>query len=420
VTERFDVAIVGGRVGGATLASLLGRRGLRVLLLDQARFPSDTLSTHVIFGDSFSVWSEIGAWPRIEAIGAAEMVRILWNREPPSTDIHGPVLPSAGFPFSLCLRRILLDEILFRTAQETPGVTAWEGTQMTELVWRDGRVCGLRYERRGARTRGEVQADLVVGADGRFSSVAAAVGAATYNRVPPLFFPFYTYVRGTEPLDPPAFEVYESPAAGGTIMLTPCDDGISMVVIYTAQADLAHWEGRHAETFRSRLASEPRLAGRLEQAELVAPIRGRTDIENFLRVAAGPGWALVGDAGQHKDPIWGQGIGDAVRTARLLADIAPRALGAEGELESALAEFHAYRDRDLLPGYDFLIRRRARGLDDDEVDRFFRLVGRDPELSARVLGLFSHAELVDDVVSPSLVRPWLEAEDHEPVGSGVG
>jgi flavin-dependent dehydrogenase len=170
--------------------------------------------------------------------------------------------------------------------------------------------------------------------------------------------------------------------------------------------------------------SEPRIAGRLEHAELIAPIRGRTDIENFLRVASGPGWALVGDAGQHKDPIWGQGIGDAVRTARLLADIAPRALGSEGALLSALAEFHAARDRDLLPGYDFMTRTRARGLADAEVETFFRLVGRDPQLAARFLGIFSHGATVDEVLSPAVVRPWLaaaaaeEPAPRQPVGNG--
>jgi flavin-dependent dehydrogenase len=157
------------------------------------------------------------------------------------------------------------------------------------------------------------------------------------------------------------------------------------------QESLERYRGRHADVFWKRLRSEPRIADGLPDVEQIAPIRGRTDLVNFMRVAAGPGWALVGDAGQHKDPIGGQGIGDAVRTAKLLAELAPEALGTEGRLESALAEFHSYRGRDLGPNFDYMIRRRARGLEQDEFDEFTRLVGLDPELSARFLGIFSHA-----------------------------
>ena len=91
VSERYDVIVVGARVAGSTLAALLGLKGVRVLVLDQARFPSDTLSTHVIFDDSFSVWEDAGAWSRIQAIGAVEMTRVDWRRTAPDTDVVSPI-----------------------------------------------------------------------------------------------------------------------------------------------------------------------------------------------------------------------------------------------------------------------------------------------------------------------------------------
>src|SRR5581483_9224793 len=97
------------------------------------------------------------------------------------------------------IRRLPLDAALFENAARTPGVTALQGTKATELVWDGDRVSGLRYA--VERGRGEAQtvhADVVVGADGRLSFVADAVGAPYYNVVPPRNFPFYTYFRGVE------------------------------------------------------------------------------------------------------------------------------------------------------------------------------------------------------------------------------
>ncbi len=166
--ERFDVVIVGARVAGSTLAALLGRAGLDVLLLDQTRFPSDTLSTHLIFGDSFGVWEEAGAWPQILAIGAVPMEWIDWQRLPPSSNLRVRIASVGGHDVARCLRRIKLDAALFDNAAKTKGVSAVEGAKVTELTWHGDRVCGVRYRSDGGR--GPLQSALaavVVGADGR-------------------------------------------------------------------------------------------------------------------------------------------------------------------------------------------------------------------------------------------------------------
>jgi glycine/D-amino acid oxidase-like deaminating enzyme len=120
--ERYDVAIVGARVAGSTLAALLGRLGVCVLLLDQVTFPSDTLSTHLLRrqlrclgggrcvaghpGDRRGADGSSGTGCRA-ATSACESVG--WR---------------ARRPF--CLRRIRLDAVLFENAARTAGVVALE------------------------------------------------------------------------------------------------------------------------------------------------------------------------------------------------------------------------------------------------------------------------------------------------------
>src|SRR5207247_5693381 len=133
----------------------------------------------------------------------------------------------------------------------------------------------------------------------------------------------------------------------------PCDEDSGRGVVYTAQAEYDTLRRDHVRLFEERMRADPRVAPQLVRAERIAPVRGRGDLVNFLRVPAGRGWALVGDAGQHKDPIFGQGIGDAVRSAKLLATHLRAGLG--GDLDGALAEYRAYRDQDLVPKYDLMI-----------------------------------------------------------------
>jgi menaquinone-9 beta-reductase len=413
MTERYDVAIVGARVAGSTLAALLGKLGVRVLLVDRASFPSDTLSTHLLFGDSFTVWEEAGAWPSILAIDAVRMEWLEWNRLPPSSNLRVRIDSAGGHDAALCLRRIRLDEALFENAVHTPGVVALEGTKATELVWEGDRVCGIRYlSDRGRGASHTAHADVVVGADGRFSFVADAVGAPYYNVVPPRNFPFYTYYREVEPIDPPAFQIWESDEAHGTVMLVPCDDGIWMAVVYTDQSEYETFRRDHVRLFEERMRADPRVAPRLGRAERIAPVRGRGDLVNFMRVPAGRGWALVGDAGQHKDPIFGQGIGDAVRSAKLLAARVAAGLGAD--LDGALAEYHAYRDQDLVPKYDLMIKRRAAGVADDDFAGLVRDAGLDEELAYRFVNIFTGGFKVHDVFNAAVVDAWRQRTELRP------
>jgi 2-polyprenyl-6-methoxyphenol hydroxylase-like FAD-dependent oxidoreductase len=404
--EHFDVVVVGARIAGSTLAALLGRLGLRVLLLDKARFPSDTLSTHLIFGDSFGVWEVAGAWPEILKIGAQPMEWIDWRRAPPSTHLRGRVMPVSGHPYMLCLRRILLDAVLFEHAANTPGVMAIEAAKAIEILWTRDCVSGLRYELQGRGERRSVKTDLVVGADGRFSFVGDSVGAPYYNVVPPLTFPFYSYFRNVEPVDPPAFEIWESAEAQGTVMLIPCEGGIWMGVIYTEQSQYEKFRRDHARLFRDRIMADPRIGPRLASAEQIAPVRGRGDMVNFLRVPAGKGWALVGDAGQHKDPLFGQGIGDASRTVRLFARHAADVVSGSAGWDAALAAFHAYRDADLLPKFDFMVRGRAEGVSPEDFDDLVTRVGESEELTRRFLNIFSSGSMVHDIFNAAVLERW--------------
>jgi flavin-dependent dehydrogenase len=172
----------------------------------------------------------------------------------------------------------------------------------------------------------------------------------------------------------------------------------------------------HERIFWERVTADPRLTDRLARAELIAPVRGRGDLVNYMRVPAGPGWALVGDSGQHKDPLYGQGIGDAVRTARLLADHVVEALGGGRSFESSAAAFHEARDADLLPQYEWMIKGAPQGWAKPEFEAFLATLGEDPELSRQFVNLFSHGVMPQELFGSRPTDP----ESALPTGSLEG
>ena len=393
--DTYDVVIVGGRVAGSTLASLLGAGRLKVLLLERATFPSDTLSTHVIYGDSFGIWERIGAWPAIERLGSQKLGGISWIRDG-LPDIRGRFWTVRGHDYSLCIRRVLLDDVLFSNAAETPEVTAIQGARVTDLL-RDGqRVTGVRFETHdaaGVPKESTASARLVVGCDGRRSLVAKAVGARQYVTESPINFAFYTYVEGVDPgPDPePMFEIWESESIGGTPMLAECDAGISMVIVYLPQQHFEAFRIGKDENFWKAMDSDRRLGPRLRAGTQTTPIRGAGDFVNFIREPAGEGWVLVGDAGQFKDPIFGQGIGDAVRSAESLADCLLEAESEGSDWGFALARFRVTRDLDLVPNFQWMIQRKPVDLTEGEFESVMASLGNDPQQAERFINVFSHA-----------------------------
>jgi 2-polyprenyl-6-methoxyphenol hydroxylase-like FAD-dependent oxidoreductase len=393
--DTYDVIVVGGRIAGATLASLLGSGGLRVLLLERATFPADTLSTHVIYGDSFGIWQRAGAWDAIERIGSRKLWGISWIRDR-YPDIRGRFWPVRGHDYSLCIRRIHLDAALFTNAAETTGVVAIEGARVTEIT-RDGtRVTGVRYEIHGSDgTTKEfaASAQLVAGCDGRRSLVANAVGAPTYISEPPINFAFYTYVQDAEPgPDPePMFEVWDSDAIGGTPMIAECEAGVYMAIVYLPQQGFDAFRQRKDENFWNAMDSDPRLGPRLREGTQLTPIRGAGDFVNFIREPVGDGWVLVGDAGQFKDPIFGQGIGDAARSAETLADCVLDAASSGSELSGALGGYRVKRDLDLVPNFQWMIQRKPADMTRDDFETIWAELGSDPDQAERFVNVFSHA-----------------------------
>lgn len=144
MTETVDVVIVGSRCAGSAAAIALAKRGRRVVALDSATFPSDTLSTHLFFPNHWAEVERLGALPRVLALKAPMHTRAgLGTAE---AELTGPYASYEGFAAGSCVRRPGLDFALVETAREA-GAEVRERAKVVGLLRTAGRVSGVRLGR---------------------------------------------------------------------------------------------------------------------------------------------------------------------------------------------------------------------------------------------------------------------------------
>jgi len=331
----YDVIIVGARVAGAILATRLGQLGHRVLLLEKANFPSDTLSTSFFRAPALRVFEKLGVLE--EAKSAAPPLRTLWNY------IDGHVLSDPvdaaeeHLRFFLCERRITLDWILFQRVKHERNVEIRLNANVKDLIWQDGRVIGVRWSEPDGTC--EARALVVVGADGFYSALAKALDPAYESFFPVQRCMYYTYFQGLDSLDEPTAEHHF--VGNALAYVFPTDASLTLVALSLPISDFRSFKKEPLKRLQAHLGSLPYLAPRLCKAEIATEVRGAGNIPCYQRLPYGPGWALVGDAHQIMDPWSGMGIDHATTHADFLADSLHHWLKEDTTWEIAMNDYHS-------------------------------------------------------------------------------
>src|SRR5688500_8696328 len=347
----YDAIVIGARCAGSPTAMLLARGGCKVLLVDKATFPSDSISTHILWPHGAEILGRWGLLHRLAATGVPPICRRMTFDVGPFA-LRGTIPDANDGMGGFCPRRTVLDGLLVNAAAES-GADIREGFTVDELLVEDDTVVGIRGHARGM-TPIEERARIVIGADGVNSFVARAVRAPEYDVQPVAACAYYSYFSGMRHDD---IELYvrEHVAFGGA----PTNGGLHLVMV--------NWPARDFPTVRNdveghvwrALEAAPDFLARVREGHREEKWYGTAGVPGYLRKPYGNGWALVGDASYNRDPITAQGISDAFIDAEMLVAALSAALSGTGVFDELLSAHESARNDRVRPMYEFTTRLAA-------------------------------------------------------------
>jgi flavin-dependent dehydrogenase len=348
----YDAVVVGARCAGAATAMLLARAGHRVLMVDRARFPSDTFRNHAILHPGVRALRDWGLLERVKATGCPPLRDVVHDTG--DFPLRGRIVATDGVDAIYAPRRRVLDKILVDAAVEA-GAELREGFSVESLLQDGARVVGIRGQQAGSGPIDE-RARLVIGADGLHSLVARQVQAPVYQHRPSLTCSYYSYFS-----EVPVSGVELHLREGAFLVAFATHDDLVCVGVQVPAASFDAFRANIPGSFDGVLDRFPAVAERVRAGKRAERFQGTGELPNFYRRSSGPGWALVGDAGYHKDPITAQGISDAFRDAGLLAAAADAGLRGHRPLDEALAGYEHARDAASAGAYQVTVEAAALG-----------------------------------------------------------
>lgn len=390
----YDAIVIGARCAGSPTAMLLARKGYRVLLVDKATFPSDAPRGHYIHQPGIARLKHWGLLDQLVASNCPPIAKLAFDLGP--VTLTGSPPASSDIAEAYAPRRTVLDKLLVDAAVEA-GVELWEDFTVEEILMNGDQVTGIRGHAPGGATITE-QARIVIGADGLRSLVARTVGVPMYHTKPSLTCTYYSYWSGVP------IEEAELYARGPRFIgAYPTNDDLVCIFIFWPHREFSALRTDIAGNFLKTLDLVPSLAERVRSGRQEERFFGTADAPNFFRKPYGFGWALVGDAGYHKDSYLAQGVTDAFRDAELLAQAIDAGFSGQHPLSEALSDYERQRNEHALPMYEFTCQLASLEPPAPEMLQLFAALNGNQAATNRFLGTIAGTVSISEFFSPQNV-----------------
>ena len=400
--KEYDAVIVGGGPGGSSTALFLKKNGVdKVLLIDKAKLPRDKICGDAFSGKSVGIAKELGIAQDFEKVPHEGVYGVLFS-SPKGTMVEIPFPGAEGKKNAkpgFCVRRINGDNVLFQNARKA--VDTLEEFTITDLLWENGFVAGVKGMQKGNPTPIEIKAKIVVGADGTSSVVAQKVG---HSALPAEHQVIATrgYYRGVTGMTGNIELHFVNEIMPGYFWIFPLEDGWANVGLGLLTSEKQKRKLDLRKTQEEIIANNALFRERFKNAKIdgqgikvwTLPL-GSHHRKNF-----GNGWLLVGDAASLIDPFSGEGVGNAMTSGKFAAKHIARALKENNFSEE---NFAAY-DKEL---WETIGPELKTSYNLQKIGRFKLLlnivIGKaatKPKVKAAISGMLANEEAKKSTISP--------------------
>lgn len=330
-----DVIVVGGGPAGSTVATMLARKGARVLLLEQETFPRHHVGESLLPA-SVPVLQELGVLPAVQEAGFLPKwgATMVWGKESTPWSWYFKET-NLKFPHSYQVWRPQFDQLLLENSWAS-GVDVREGHQALDVLFEECRAKGVRYSKGGV-TQGFARARFVVDATGQ----RALLGHKLRLRRWDTYFrnmAIYGYFTGAQRLAPPdETNIFVESYPHGWTWSIPLHTGwtsVGAVMDAVTGREGVRRGGPH-EFLMEQIAQAPYTSRMLEGAGLASGPFVVRDWSYDCRRFVGDGYVLAGDAACFIDPLFSSGVHLALMSGVLAAAYVTTALKDDAMSEPA-------------------------------------------------------------------------------------
>lgn len=331
----IDVIVIGGGPGGATAATMLARKGLRVLLLERERFPREHVGESLLPA-SIPVLEELGVLPAIQSAGFVPKrgATMVWGKEASPWSWYFSET-NQKYPHSYQVWRPTFDQILLENCKAN-GVDVREGCNVSEVLLDESRASGVRYIAEGGSEH-TVNARFIVDASGQAGLIGRKMGLRQWDD----FFrnmAVYAYFKDAQRLpQPDETNIFIESYTHGWFWNIPLNPNLASVgVVVDSQTGQ---EGINKiglqKFFTDQIKQSPHTSAMLSHAKMVSGPLVIKDWSYVTKGMAGDGYVLVGDAACFVDPLFSSGVHLALMSGVMAAAYVVTALKDEAMREPA-------------------------------------------------------------------------------------
>lgn len=335
--KHYDIIIVGGGPAGTSAALYAHKMGLKTIILDKNTFPRDKICGDALSGKSVKYMRDLGVLDQVANLNGSTIRRITFGSPSHKQfDIHLNNPQNKGdIKEGYVIPREIYDNFLFEKAKEVTEII--ENFNVNDLLYENNKIIGISGKHK--KEVHQIYAPLILGCDGAKSTIARKLGFHTEDQENTAIA-IRCYYEGVKGLTDQIELHFVDEVLPGYFWLFPAGDNIANIGLGLSKK-FAKKDERKLSQILDEVTASPYFKDRFSDAKKLEKPKGWSlPLGRIQRPSYGDGFMLLGDAAGLIDPFTGEGIGNAMASAKFAVEVASEAKKNNDYSKDVLSKYH--------------------------------------------------------------------------------